>query len=401
MAGLFSPGKIGALELKNRMIRTASHEGLADRTGAPTEQQFEFYRKFVEGGIGLVITGYAGVMQNGKSALYRMTMIDSDDQAAGHKAMVDRIHQQGGRIVLQLAHCGSQTLSSATGEPMLVAPSPVPNRFYKERPRELTNQEIFQVIGSFARAAARARDAGYDGVQVHAAHGYLLSTFLSRHSNRRKDRWGGSLENRFRIVGETLRAVKQAAGREYPVLIKLNCFETAVDGMKPDECVRIARMVEDTGCCDAIEISAGSNEDGFYMARGAFPAEAILKYLRPYSKMNAISRFFMRRLVTPLKSLSQPPFREGYNLDAAALVKKAVSLPLITVGGMRSKGFMEAAIQEGRTDFVSLARPLLREPDLAAKFQRGESEAAKCDNCNICFVAADTVPIQCHQGEFA
>ena len=400
MADLFSAGHIGPLETRNRMIRTASHEGLADRRGAPTERQCKFYEQFVEGGIGLVITGYAGIMQNGKSALYHMTMIDSDELIPAHKAMVDKLHRRGGKIALQIAHCGRQTLSSATGEHAIVAPSPVPDGFYRETPRELVDEEIREIIENFSRAAGRAKRAGYDAVEVHTAHGYLLSSFLSRHTNKRTDRWGGSAENRYRIVAETLRAVRSAVGKDYPVIIKLNCHESARDGINEDECVETAQMVQETACCDAIEISAGTNEDPFIMARGALPTEGILKYLRPYCTMSNLSKFFVRNFAAPVKSLMQPPFREGYNLDSAARVKKAVSLPVITVGGMRSKRFMDGAVREDRTDFVSLARPLLAEPDLANKFLRGESEVSVCDNCNICLVAADTAPIRCHRGEF-
>jgi len=402
MAGLFSPGNIGLLELPNRMIRTASHEGLADPRGAPTEAQFQFYRGFVEGGIGLVITGYAGIMQNGKSSLYRMTMIDADALVPAHRALVAQIHALGGKIVSQIAHCGRQTLTAATGEPLLVAPSSIPSKLYREVPRALTDQEIQGIIDSFAAAAARVAAAGYDGVQIHAAHGYLLSSFLSRHANVRRDRWGGSPENRFRIVGETLKAVKETVGKTFPVFIKLNSFEKARKGVKPDECLQFARLAEKTRCCDAVEISAGgSGEDAFYMARGKFPTDAILTYMRPYCKTGKRVKFLIRHLVAPILSLLQPPFQEGYNLEAAARVKKAISLPVITVGGIRTRAFMEAAIREGKTDFVSMARPLLLEPDLANKFRRGESDAAQCDNCNICLMAADAVPIRCHQGEFA
>ena len=183
---LFTKAKIGSMELPNRMIRTASHEGLADSRGRPTDEQFDFYRNFVEGGIGLVITGYAGIMQSGKSALYHMTMIDSDELIPYHRKLVDRIHQLDGKIVLQIAHCGRQTWSSETGEP-LVAPSPISCGFYRETPKEITEKEIFEVIENFARAAFRAKESGYNGVQIHAAHGYLLSTFLSGHANKRKD----------------------------------------------------------------------------------------------------------------------------------------------------------------------------------------------------------------------
>jgi 2,4-dienoyl-CoA reductase-like NADH-dependent reductase (Old Yellow Enzyme family) len=378
------------------MIRTASHEGLADERGRPTDAQFEFYKGFVEGGIGLVITGYAGIMQSGKSALFHMTMIDSDELIPAHRRLVDHIHQMGGRIVLQIAHCGRQTWSRDTGEP-LWAPSAIPCGFYKELPRAMTEEDIQTVIEHFARAALRAQEAGYDGVQIHGAHGYLLSTFLSRHANKRQDRWGGSSENRFRIVGETLKAVRRAVGGDYPMLLKLNTYERARLGTKPEDCLQYAQMVEKTGCCDAIELSSGTTEDGFVMARGQLPTTAIFQYLRPYREYHPAVKCLLKTFVIPFMKLKQPPFSEGYNLETAAQVKQALSLPVITVGGMRSKGFMESALESHQTDFVSMARPLILEPDLANKFKAGTSERALCDNCNACVVASDARPIQCYK----
>jgi 2,4-dienoyl-CoA reductase-like NADH-dependent reductase (Old Yellow Enzyme family) len=396
MSSLFTKGKIGALELKNRMIRTASHEGLADERGRPSAAQFQFYKKFIEGGIGLVITGYAGIMQAGKSALYHMTMIDSDDMIAAHRDLVKRVHEIGGKIVLQIAHCGRQTWSRETGKP-LMAPSPIPCGFYREMPEAMTEEDISSVVEHFALAARRTRDAGYDGVQIHGAHGYLLSTFLSRHANKRTDSWGGSRENRFRIVDEILRATRKMVGDDFPMLIKLNTFERAASGIKSEDCLAFSQMVAATGCCDAIELSCGTNEGGFIMARGKFPTDAIFSYMRPYCNYPRLIQAFFKYIVVPFIKAKQPQFTEGYNLDTAAKVKQAISLPIITVGGMRSKQRMENAISSGRTDFVSMARPLIMEPDLPNKFKSGISEVALCDNCNECVVAADTRPIQCYK----
>jgi 2,4-dienoyl-CoA reductase-like NADH-dependent reductase (Old Yellow Enzyme family) len=396
MSSLFTREKIGALELKNRMIRTASHEGLADERGRPSEEQFQFYKKFIEGEIALVITGYAGIMQAGKSALYHMTMIDSDDLIAAHRDLVKRIHEIGGKIVLQIAHCGRQTWSRETGKP-LMAPSPIPCGFYREMPEAMTEEDISSVVEHFALAARRVRDAGYDGVQIHGAHGYLLSTFLSRHANKRTDSWGGSRENRFRIVDEVLRATRKMVGDDFPILIKLNTYERAPSGIKPEDCLAFSEMVAATGCCDAIELSCGTNEGGFIMARGKFPTDAIFSYMRPYCNYPRLIQAFFKYVVVPFIKAKQPQFTEGYNLDTATKVKQAISLPIITVGGMRSKQLMESAISSGKTDFVSMARPLIMEPDLPNKFKSGISEIALCDNCNECVVAADTKPIQCYK----
>ncbi len=395
MSYLFQKGKIGTLDLPNRMIRTASHEGLADELGRPTMDQFLFYQGFVDGGIGLVITGYAAIMQSGRSALYHMTMIDSDELIPAHREMVSRLHDRGGRIALQIAHCGRQTWSSETRHP-LAAPSAIPCGFYGEMPEEMTSEAIASVVERFGQAAARAKEAGYDAVQVHGAHGYLLSSFLARRSNRRKDAWGGDIRGRFRMIGETLQAVRRAVGPDYPVLIKLNTEERMFRGIDQEECVAAARLVEETGCCDAIELSCGTTEGGMVMARGGFPIDDMLRYLRPFCHLPSKLRIIMKHLFMPLAGIFQPRFMEGYNLEAAAKVKQAVSLPIITVGGMRTRNFMEGAIRDGKTDFCSMARPLILEPNLPAKFREGISEAALCDSCNICVVATDTQSIRCH-----
>jgi 2,4-dienoyl-CoA reductase-like NADH-dependent reductase (Old Yellow Enzyme family) len=394
MSVLFTEKSIGSLKLSNRMIRAASHEGLADERGRPTDRQFRFYEGFVKGGIGCIITGYAGILQSGKSALNHMTMIDAEELIPAHRELTRKIHAAGGKIILQIAHCGRQTWSGDTGA-YLVAPSAVQCNFYREIPNAITEQEIQTVIAAFGKSAGFAREAGYDGVEVHGAHGYLLSTFLSKHANKRTDQWGGSYENRFRIVKETLIQVRKTVGRDFPVLIKLNTWEKAKQGIKPEECVQFAKRVEESGCCDAIELSCGTNEGGFTMARGKFPAGAILDNMRPYSEFNRFMKFTVRNIFAPVAKIFQPKFVEGYNLETASRVKQAVSLPIITVGGMRSKSVMEQAIDAGKTDFVSMARPLILEPDLPHKFKTGTSEKALCDNCNDCVVSVDTQPIQC------
>jgi 2,4-dienoyl-CoA reductase-like NADH-dependent reductase (Old Yellow Enzyme family) len=335
-------------------------------------------------------------MQSGKSALYHMTMIDNDELVPYHQSLVNRIHRIGGKIVLQIAHCGRQTWSSETGMP-LMAPSAIPCGFYRETPIAMAENDICDVIEAFGQAARRAMEAGYDGVEIHGAHGYLLSTFLSPHANKRNDRWGGSRENRFRIVDETLKKVRNTVGDGCPVLIKLNTFERAKRGIHSEECLQFAKMVAETGCCDAIEFSCGTNEGGFIMARGGFPTDAIFEFMRPYCNYHPMLKRLMKYLVIPFIKRKQPPFREGYNLATASRAKAEIPLPVITVGGMRSKKVMEDAIESGMTDFVSMARPLILEPDLPNKFRTGQSEAALCDNCNQCVVASDTRKIQCYR----
>lgn len=393
---LFTPGAIGRLELPNRLIRSATHEGMADEAGRPTEAQAALYEELARGGVGLIITGYVGVHASGKSALHRMAMIDSDALVPAHRRLVERVHAAGGRIALQLAHCGRQTWSGVTGQPLL-APSAVACSVTRERPRAMSEADIAMVVQAFDEAARRAREAGYDAVQVHAAHGYLLSSFLSRRTNRRRDAYGGTPEKRFRVVAEVLRAVRDAVGPEIPVLIKLNTLERARAGIRPAECVRYAEMVEATGCCDAIELSGGTNEEAFVMSRGDFPAATILRSLQPYCDYPPAVKAILRRVAFPAIRRLQPPFSEGYNLQTAAAVKAAVGLPVITVGGMRSGRFIEDAIASGKTDFVSLARPLVREPNLPARLREDPAAIALCRSCNLCLVRAGAGPLRCYQ----
>ncbi|MEW6369245.1 MAG: hypothetical protein AB1714_31885 [Acidobacteriota bacterium] len=221
-------------------------------------------------------------------------------------------------------------------------------------------------------------------------------SFLARWSKPGADPWGGDLSNRFRIGAEVLRAVRHAVGPGYPVLTKLNTEERVSGGITPDECVETARLVEQTGCCDAIELSCGTTEGGMVMTRGRFPADAMFRYLRPFCHMSPPYRRVTRRIVMPIASRLQPRFREGYNLATAARVKRSIKLPVITVGGMRERAFMDAAIDKGDTDFCSMARPLILEPDFANKFRTGRRDRARCDNCNACVVATDTQSIRCH-----
>ena len=207
----------------------------------------------------------------------------------------------------------------------------------------------------------------------------------------------GTNDQYHNLNGQALKKVKETVGNDYPVLIKLNTYERAARGIKADDCIGFAEMVAQTGCCDAIEFSCGTNEGGFIMARGKFPTDAIFSFMRPYCDYHSLIQFFMKVFVIPFVKLTQPPFQEGYNLETAARAKAKIPLPVITVGGMRSKALMEDAIESSQTDFVSMARPLILEPDLPNKFRTGQSETAMCDNCNQCVVAADTRPIQCYR----
>lgn len=213
-------------------------------------------------------------MQNGKSSLKHMVMINTDDNINIFKEMTDRVHVYNTPIILQVAHCGRQTRSKLTGYPT-VAPSPIRDKLYNEdKPLELNETEIFQIINNFVLCIERAKKSGFDGVQLHLAHGYLLSSFLSPHMNKRKDKWGGNTENRFKIVKEILLRARKLVGN-YPIIAKINAYEKSSDGMNIHEAITISQYLEKFGC-DAIEVSCGIGEDGFYVTRGDFPFDFII-----------------------------------------------------------------------------------------------------------------------------
>lgn len=395
MSRVFEPASLCGMRLRNRIVRSATHEGLADERGAPTQALASLYRRLARGGAGLIITGEAAVMSNGKSAGHGSLMIHSDKLIPAYRRLVKAVHELDTPVVLQLQHCGRQTNSRATGE-RTVAPSPLHDRFYRDDvPRELPEDEIRLVIERFAQGAWRAREAGFDGVQLLAAHGYLLSQFLSRHTNHRNDRWGGTLENRFRILGEIIRLCRRRLGA-FPIMVKLNAFDGAPRGMRLDESVRIAAMLEKAGC-NAIEVSCGIFEDGLNTARGrSIPVDAAFAFLSPYKDFSPPKKLLFRALA-PLLIRRHRPF-ENYNVPAAAAIKRAVSIPVMVVGGIKRLDDMEGILEGGAADFVSMARAFVIEPDIVKRLQSGAQRESRCLSCNYCSIGLMAAPLRCYYG---
>jgi len=376
MKSVFGDAEIAGVRLKNRIIRSATHEGMADTNGSPTEMMIKKYELLAKGEVGAIITGYAGIQQNGKSPMHNMLMIDSDAQIKPFQELTRRIHEYGTPIFLQIAHCGRQTRSKITGFPT-VAPSPIKDKMYNEEiPHALSEAEINEIIDNFVLAVQRAKKAGFDGVQLHAAHGYLLSSFLSPHMNKRSDKWGGSTENRFRIVGEIIRQARARVG-EYPILAKINAYEKSKDGIRTEEVMKISRCLEQEGC-DGIEVSCGIAEEGFVTSRGDFPFEMIATN---NFKMEKVPRLFYPLVELVIeRTMASPEPRFLYNLDHAEKIKKNVSIPVIVVGGIRKLKDIRNIIEQERCDFVSMSRPLIIEPNLVKKFKEGRQSESKCIN---------------------
>jgi 2,4-dienoyl-CoA reductase-like NADH-dependent reductase (Old Yellow Enzyme family) len=350
MKGIFDSSSIKVMKLRNRLVRSATWEGMCDQDGKPTEKLIKCYRDLAGGGVGLIITGYTFVSPEGKQLPGKMG-IHTDAFAPEMKSMVQAVHDEGGSICVQLVHAGGQTTEDMIGRKPL-APSDVEAEQYQgQKPDEMTVEDINNTIEAFGAAAGRAKDYGFDAVQLHSSHGYLINQFLSPLTNRRTDEYGGSAENRRRFLLEVYARVRKAVGEGFPVLVKLNGSDNLEGGLEPEEALDAARAIDEAGI-DAIEVSGGT------------PASGEL---------------------SPVRTKILKPELEAYNLSLAVKIKEAVSCPVIAVGGFRSYEVATKALSE--VDYISLARPLIREPGLPARWESGDTSKAKCISCNKCFLA--------------
>jgi 2,4-dienoyl-CoA reductase-like NADH-dependent reductase (Old Yellow Enzyme family) len=345
---LFTPVQIGKAAIPNRFVRSATHDFMAEEDGSVSGRHLDLFRRLAEGEVGLIITGHAYVHPDGKASP-RQIAVDDDRMVEGLSRIPRAVHDFPTRIFLQIAHAGRQTKEKISGR-VPVAPSAVYEPVFKLTPRAMTHEDVRTTVNDFIQAGRRAKQAGFDGVQIHVAHGYLLSGFISPHTNRREDEYGGSLENRVRIVREILRGLKSVAGPCFPVIAKLNSQDFLSGGLAVEDSIEIARILEADGL-DGVEVSGGMSE----AERGS---------------------------VWPgLRSEEE----EGYFVESAARFKAVLGIPVLGLGGFRTFKMMERAVDEGRADLISLSRPFVREPGLVRKFRLGEVRKSECISCNKCF----------------
>jgi 2,4-dienoyl-CoA reductase-like NADH-dependent reductase (Old Yellow Enzyme family) len=350
MADLFDKTKIREMTLQNRLVRSATWEGMCEDDGRPTEKLINCYRDLAKGGVGLIMTGYTFVRPEGKQMPGKMG-IHTDDFADEMTALTKAVHDEGGKICIQLVHAGGQTDSRNAGRQPL-APSAVQIEQFPEMPQELTIEEIREIVTAFGDAAKRAKAYDFDAVQLHGAHGYLINQFLSPHINKRTDEYGGSIENRCRFLIDVYRKAREAVGIDYPVMVKLTGTDFLEGGLSNEEATYAAKRLSDEGV-DAIEVSGGTPASGEQ---------------------------------SPARTKINRPEKEAYHLELAKNIKKAVHCPLMVVGGFRSYEIADKTINEDAMDYISMSRPFIREPDLANRWKRGDTAPAKCISCNSCFL---------------
>jgi 2,4-dienoyl-CoA reductase-like NADH-dependent reductase (Old Yellow Enzyme family) len=396
-SGIFDALRIGPLEVAGRVFKTATAETRASEDGFVTDELTLVYDEWASGGTPLIITGNLYVSLQGKST-YRMCGVDADDKVEGLARLAAAVHRHGAKLVGQLNHCGRQVIKDHTGVGDPVSASDVSEPTLGTRPRALHADEIPGVIDSFASAAVRCRDAGFDGVQVHVAHGYLLSQFLTPHTNRREDEWGGPLENRARLAREVVREVRRRVGPRHAVLLKLNGHDRLPGrrGLDTDALIQVARWLEADGA-DAVEVSNGHYESGFSMMAGTFEDFYRTLAVRGIGQsMNWLRRTSMRYAGRSFDALSRrlwPP-QEGFNLDYARRFKEALRIPVICVGGFHTRTAIEAALASGGADAVSCARAFIADPWLVEHLRTGVP-GPRCDYCNQCLARAGTGPVDC------
>ncbi|RJP37703.1 MAG: NADH:flavin oxidoreductase [Desulfobacteraceae bacterium] len=348
MSVLFTSGRIGGMTTANRFVRSATWEGLAADNGAATPKLIRAMIDLAEGGVGLIISGHAFVSPEGQAGPWQLG-IDKDELIDGLKQMTEAVHGAGGKIVAQLAHAGHFAPKALTGQPPHVVSDF--EGLAKSPRHELTREDITLLVQAFAAAAGRARAAGFDGVQIHSGHGYLLSQFLSPAYNRRTDEYGGPIENRARIHLEILAAIRQTVGKDYPVLIKINSEDCIENGLTRKDSLAACKMLAAAGL-DAVELSGGTLTSG---------------------------------KLSPSRSGISSEDREAYFQEAARALKKEIAVPVILVGGVRSLNVAENLVNTGAADFLSMSRPLIREPGLINRWKSGDLRPALCKSDNLCF----------------
>ena len=388
---LFDSFHLGGMTLANRLVRSACYEGLAAPDGAVGDDMVRLYRNLARGGVGLIISGHMYVHSSGRAQALQ-TGIHRDDLVPGLGRICQAVHGEGGRIVFQLSHAGQQTDPRLVGGRVWGVSRAVRDPMYLVKPRPLDQAMIEELIQAFGRAAGRAVEAGADGVQVHAAHTYLISQFLSPFFNRRDDAWGGDAARRFAFLGRVVQAVQEATPAGFPILVKFNGRDhTPRLGVDPEMAREYAARLAGLSIA-GLEVSCGSGLFSFMnMARGRVPVGELVSALNWWQR--PIGRLTLGRLRGKYELGAEP-----YNLEPARIIRRgAAGVPLLVVGGFRERGQMEAALAGGDADLVSMCRPLIREPFLPRRLARGRAERASCVSCNRCLASViQDKPVRCY-----
>jgi 2,4-dienoyl-CoA reductase-like NADH-dependent reductase (Old Yellow Enzyme family) len=385
------PMRLAGLELRNRVIKTATFEGMS-RAGVPSAALIEHHAALARGGVGMTTLAYVAVSPHGRTFDDQLVM--HEDLVAQLRPLTDAVHQAGAAVSIQLAHCGgfSKDLAQRRHRPRgPLGPSRAIKRYGALQgmvwTKPLREADIEVIPQQFALAASRAREAGFDAIELHLGHGYLLSQFLSPAINRRRDRYGGSLENRLRLPLDVVRAVRAAVGDRVPILCKTNLRDDIPGGLELDEAIEIAKALERESV-DALVLSGGFvSHSPFYLLRGA----------RPLREMIAVERNPMQRMALRMfgpKVIQAHPFEPLYFLPLARELRRAVTMPLCLLGGIVSGENIATAMDEG-FELVAMGRALIENPNFVRELEAGTIERSACTHCNVCIAEMDREGVRC------
>ncbi|MEZ9327612.1 NADH:flavin oxidoreductase [Vibrio breoganii] len=349
MSILFSPAQIGNMTLKNRFVRSATWENMATEEGYMTEKLYDIYEELAKGDVGLIVTGYANIVEDEKPNAGMMG-IYNDSFIEGYKKLTDLVHQYDAKIVKQIAYGGTKTTYNL-GERVIFAPSEIPERGTNTLGKAMSKDEINLIVDAFAEASLRAKKSGFDGVEIHAAHTYLINQFLSPYYNRRDDEYGGSLENRMRFLVEIYEKTRDLVGEDFPILIKLTATEFFEGGQSFEQTRAICKKLEQLGV-DAIIVSGNIHGKASEMVGESFDGYTLQQ--------------------------------EGYFHEYGHVISQDVNVPVITVGGLSDFDAIENIANNTGIDFFAVSRPLLAEPQLIRRWKEGDRAPVDCERCSKC-----------------
>lgn len=383
---LFTPAKIGPVELRNRTIRSAAFEGMG-RDNGPTPMLRDYHISVAKGGVGMTTLAYAGI---NRSALSFKTQLWLRQEIVDPlREITDGIHEAGAKASIQIGHCGNMTHRSTAGC-IPVGASTGFNLYSPTFCRRLRKDELKQMAKDFGTAVNTARDAGFDCVEVHAGHGYLISQFLSPYTNRRRDEFGGSLENRMTFMKMCLEEVMKSAGSDMGVLVKTNMRDGFKGGLEIDDCLAVAREIERCGV-HAMVLSGGFvSKAPMYVMRGLMPVYSMTHYMKQLWLKYGV-RLAGKYMIPSV------PFRELYFLDDARRFREALDLPLVYVGGVISRANADEVLDREGFDFVQMGRALLNEPDFVNRMRNDDTHRCGCDHVNYCIARMYSREMACHK----
>ena len=384
---IFTPVSFGPLTLRNRVIRSAAFENMA-YGNKPSQDLYDYHTAVARGGVGMTTLAYASVSRSGLSFDGQLWM--REEIVPGLRRITDAVHAEGAKISIQLGHCGNMTHRATCGCTPVGASSGF-NLYSPTFVRGLRKEEIYGIVEDFGRAVNLAREAGFDCVEIHAGHGYLISQFLSPYTNHRHDEFGGSLDNRMRFMRLVINKVMEVASDDLAVVVKMNMHDGFKKGMQTEECIEVAKELERLGV-HALVLSAGFvSKAPMEVMRGAMPLKTLAHY------MNVRKFWWLKAGLALGGRLMIPtvPYSEGYFLEEAKKFRAAVSLPLIYVGGLISRSKMEEVLAAGFQG-LQMARALVHDTEFVNKLHSGELECSGCKHSNYCIGRMYTLEMKCH-----